>query len=139
MLPPAGVTRRGAAAAVPLLLLLALCCSLAPAARAVRSGTWACAEPGPVCNALGDLYADTGGATTWSAFGSKTQLTTASVGWRGADAGPTPAISYCTFFGITCTGGVITELCAPRVRAASGHGVACTRAHVSVTRVLRFC
>jgi hypothetical protein len=92
-----------------------------------------------VCDALGDLYADTGGPTTWRWFGDNIGQQIASVGWRGADAGPTPAISYCTFFGITCTGGVITELCAPHVRAASGHGVACTRAHVSVTRVLRFC
>ncbi len=90
-------------------VLLALCCVLLRGAAAAKSATWNCAQTDAVCDALGDFYADTGGAG-WLYYGSENDGQSATQGWRAADAGLAP--DYCTFFRITCVGGLVTELCA---------------------------
>lgn len=63
--------------------------------------SFACTQQDNVCNALGDLYGATNGAS-WTYNG----------GWATARAG-TPT-SYCSFYGITCNdSGVITQMCVP--------------------------
>ena len=56
-----------------------------------------------VCRALGDLYNATGGAS-W----------TIRTGWSAAAAG-TPT-DYCTFSGITCSNGILQQLCVRSIR-----------------------
>lgn len=82
---------------VPRLLLLVA----TVASGATATFTCAAANDATACSALGDLYTATNGAGWVS-----------NTGWRDAAAGT--ATDCCTFQGVTCAGGVVTQLCVRR-------------------------
>ena len=65
-----------------------------------------------VCSALGDLYSATNGAS-WAN----------SNGWSIAAAGT--AIDYCTFFGVTCSNGVLQLMCVRSIWCCSSVALRC--------------
>jgi hypothetical protein len=87
---------RSSGAAVVLALLLA---ASTQQADAQFTCTDTSAAGTVTCAALGDLYAATNGAR-WAT----------QTGWLAAAAGT--ATDFCTFFGVTCTSGAVTSLCA---------------------------
>jgi hypothetical protein len=67
------------------------------------SFTCAATNNATVCSALGDLYYATNGAS-WNY----------KTGWSTARNGiPT---DYCTFYGATCSSGILQQLCVCRIR-----------------------
>ena len=67
---------------------------------------FSCTQQDAACSALGDLYYATNGAG-W----------TTNTGWASACAGT--STDYCTFSGVTCNGGTVTQMCAPCRRACA--------------------
>ena len=82
-----------------LFLLLSLALTLVLAASPPQKFTCAVGNDAKQCAALRDLYS----ATRGSSWSSKS-------GWKSAASGT--ATNYCKFYGVTCIGNNVTQLCA---------------------------